>query len=566
MASCSPAGSVTYYVDFAHGDDSRAGTSPETAWQRAPGDALASSRAAKATLAPGDKVVFRSGVPYRGTITNRWSGTADKPITFTGLGWGEGMGIIDGSDPVTQVRPCASAADCGGAPLWQKLSRITYPPTLTGSIFLFGGKGLYWRSQLPVPADRFYPDDTRQFIPTPVTMAGALAGGTLNNPELAAAASGGGGEMKLAFWQLGNEIRTTPLTAVTAQSLRFSPEGMKLPDTREGKVALLNSFAGLTEPGTYLSLQPGVLLAWLRDGDSSATLSIGSGRAGLDFGGQSHIRVDGLWLRNFSGSQGENRLGNTALINRHGNRKLATDLQVRGSRLGPAALEHGGGILTVSNTRSFRLLSSRIEDIQYGSGIRTGPNNADLKVAGNVFQRVGRTAITYFSVDGGEISGNFLTDIRGIHGNALTTYLANRNILITNNCVVNASRPLTFHGNRTPDVRNDITIRGNILISAPGGQAAINSWGAFTNGVTITGNIALGHKLGMLMNQKDRNLTVEGNAGNRIELRGPKPSDWTIANNDESLTRDDLKGSQFSEDGCAVVTKGLTVRTTRTPR
>lgn len=561
LAGCTPAGSATYYVDFDHGDDSRAGTSPETAWQRAPGDALAKGRAGAASLAAGDKLIFRAGVHYRGTIDNRWSGTADKPIIFTGLGWGEGMGIIDGSDPVTEARPCASAADCGGAPQWQQLTRIRYPATEAVSVFLFGDGGLYWRSQLPVPADRFYPDDTRQFVQTPTSMAADLKAGTLNNPDLATAAMGGGGDMRLVFWVLGNEIRTTPVTAKSTQALGFSPEGLKLPDQRDGKVALLNSFAGLTEPGTYLTLAPGVLLAWRRDGDH--ILSTGVGRSGFDINGQSHIRIDGLDFRNFSGAQGESRLGNTAIRNR---RRQAVDVQVRGSRLGPAALEHGGGIISVSYTKGFRLLSSRVEDIQFGSGVRTGPDNADLVVSGNVFRRLGRTAVAYFSVDGGEISGNYLTDIRGLHGNAMSTYLANRNILVANNCVVNASRPLTFQGNYTPEIRNDITIRDNILISAPEGQAAINSWNRNSNGVTISGNVLMGHKISMLMNQGDLNLTVRGNAGNRIEWRGPIQPGWTVSDNTESLTRNDVAGGRFNEDACEVVTKSLTVRTTRTPR
>lgn len=563
-AGCAPAGSATYYVDWAGGDDGRAGTSPEAAWKHAPGDEEAGGRAAAASLSGGDRVIFRAGVPYRGSISIRVSGTEEAPITYTGAGWGEGMGIIDGSMPAKAARPCASAQDCGGAPNWQKLWRIEFTaPTATARSVLFGKDGLYWRSQLPVLKDPFFSDDRRAYATTSLTSLGALRKGLLENKGMAEAARHGGGSgMELAFWVMPNIVTRVPVQGVEGDALRFDPNGLRFYEDRDGRVALVDSFGGLHAPGTFLTLSPGVILAWPREGETAATLSVGTGRPGIDFRDAKHIRIDSLHFRYFVAGPGEQRAGMPVGTNMPG----SEDVQVRGSTFVQMSMENGAGVVAPTATQGFRLLSSRIEDIQFGSGVRTRMRNHDLKVQGNVFRRLGRTAIGFLSVQGGEVSGNFLDEIRGIHGNAITAYLANKDVVIAGNCVVNSSRPLTFHGNKTPDVPNNIAIRNNILIATEEGQSAINGWGADTNGVEISGNVAMGAKMGILLNQRDSNVTVKGNDTNGIALRGDARADWNISGNSENLSRAQVSHGVFNEDGCEVKGSMATVKTSRLPR
>jgi hypothetical protein len=308
-------------------------------------------------------------------------------------------------------------------------------------------------------------------------------------------------------------------------------------------------------------LAPGVILARLRPGDSAATLSVGTGRAGIALAKQSHIRIEGLWFRNLAGARGRLREGIGVGAFQNGSR----DIEVAGNRFGPAAIESGQGIVQIFGTEDFRLIANRIEDVAFGSGLRTASVNRRLTVEGNVVRRIGRTAITMFAVDGAVVRGNMLLDIRGIHGNGITAYLANRDILIEGNCVVGSSRPLTFHGNKTPEVVNGITIRGNILVSQPGGQAAINSWGASTNGVVIEGNILAAPRTGLLMNQSDSNVRVTGNDTTGITTRGPARPDWVIADNSERLRFEDALAGRFSEDSCEVPLSRLKLKVVRAP-
>jgi hypothetical protein len=118
---------ASYFVDFAAGSDRADGRSPETPWKRAPGDSRAGSGPRSVRLLPGDTVLFRGGVAYRGTIVVRSAGTAVAPIRYIGNGWGPAPALLDGSEPAIHARPCRSARDCDGEAGWARLHRLSLP-------------------------------------------------------------------------------------------------------------------------------------------------------------------------------------------------------------------------------------------------------------------------------------------------------------------------------------------------------------------------------------------------------------------------------------------------------
>ena len=120
-----PTAAATFYVDFANGSDQASGLSPDAAWKRAPGDSRAGAGPRAIRLQPGDTVLFRGGVAYRGTIVVRASGTLEAPIRYVGNGWGAAPAILDGSEPTAEARPCRSARDCGGDSDWAGLHRVS---------------------------------------------------------------------------------------------------------------------------------------------------------------------------------------------------------------------------------------------------------------------------------------------------------------------------------------------------------------------------------------------------------------------------------------------------------
>lgn len=545
---CAPAASGSWYVDHASGHDDADGRSPQTAWKHAPGDNKATGRAASQRLQPGDKVIFRAGIPYRGGITLRDSGTADRPITYTGLGWGEGLAIIDGADPVRAVRPCASASDCGGARNWQQLSRVEFAPTGTSDVVLYGRSGPYWPSQLPLLSDPFFGNERRQFVVTELSQLPELKQGRLHSKLLADAARNGG-RMELAIWIRSNRVVRRPVLRVEGDIVHFDAEGVRFYEDRKGAVALNGSFDGLQQPGYHVVVGPGLVVARLRPEDDADTLAIGSPRIGFNLNDQSHIVLTGFHFRHQTSSAGRLREGYAVTSFK----RNARDIELSGSLFGPAVMGNRRGIVQLSGGDGFRFLANRIENIVAGGGFRatTGkPRNVEVK--GNVIRKIGATGITMFGVTNGRIIGNILIDIQGIHGNAITAYLGNQNILIEGNCVVRSRRPLTYHGDRKQDMHNNLVIRRNIFIASPDGQAAINSWGKNIRGVRIEENLAVGPRLGMLINRNDRDVVIRGNDGGRIATRGVERSDQTIADNRTDLKLQDMSAGRFSEAGCHV--------------
>jgi hypothetical protein len=80
---------AVYYVDSASGSDFQSGLSASSAWSTL-------SRAALATLAPGDYLLLKRGSVWHEPLVVSWSGAPDLPINIGGYGSGASP-LIDGS-------------------------------------------------------------------------------------------------------------------------------------------------------------------------------------------------------------------------------------------------------------------------------------------------------------------------------------------------------------------------------------------------------------------------------------------------------------------------------------
>ena len=160
---------TTYYVDFAGGLDSRAGTSAALSWQHCPGDTNATGTASSTVLTGGDMVIFKGGVYYRGTVVCKWSGSTGNPILYDGNtagNFGSGRAIIEGSENLTGWTPCVSAADCGGNTNWAHIYKATVPTNINVFIAnMYENDQMLWPAQDPDLTDPFYPDDTSTYNP-----------------------------------------------------------------------------------------------------------------------------------------------------------------------------------------------------------------------------------------------------------------------------------------------------------------------------------------------------------------------------------------------------------------
>ena len=158
-----------YYVDFEGGSNGNSGRSPASAFKHCPGDREASGRAANTGLKPGDTVIFKGGVHYRGSIEARWSGEKGGRITYDGNTagtFGQGRAILDGSEIVTGWKRCRSAAECGGNPNWKNIYWAHAPKLFSAMTAGVDQDGrLLYPAQYPNPKDPFWSDDRGSFLP-----------------------------------------------------------------------------------------------------------------------------------------------------------------------------------------------------------------------------------------------------------------------------------------------------------------------------------------------------------------------------------------------------------------
>lgn len=524
--ACAQAPAI-YHVDFDNGSDTNDGRSPQRPWKHAPGDSRATAAPASKKLAPGDTVRFKAGVRYRGSIAIRSSGTQEQPITYIGSGWGNGAAIIDGADPVLSVEPCPDASACGGAPNWQSLQLVRFKAPPSKFTKLYDTTGQLFLSQYPLPADPFNHDNRDEYVQTAVSDAEDLAAGFLENAELAEVARGGGDHQSLAIWHRPNLVTRRKITSISGDTIRFQGGDMKPYTDRPGAAAVAGSPRLLTRPGTYALISDTSAVVYPRP--DGGELAVGNGRSGFNTWAHSHIVITGFQFANGTAAWNERRNGLAIYNTGNG---VSRNLVIANNIFGPAALVSGSGILAPGAVEYLLVRGNRFDRIEYGSGIRFGNNTTNIRIIGNQFSRFGRTGLYMGGVRNAEVRGNIISDVVSVHGNGMSFYLRNQNILVENNCIYGSFRPLTFNGAKG-EVRNNLTIRNNIFISTPDARAAISGWGGSADGIMIENNIALGGDRGVLLHRGDKNVTVVGNLMTKLAAPRSIPSGWVLKDNKE---------------------------------
>lgn len=540
-----PQGSGTvYYVDFASGDDANSGTSTSKPWKRAPGDALATGTPASIVLKGGDTVRFKGGVSYRGELRVKFSGTAQEPIVFTGTGYGTGSAIFDGADSVTSSVPCPSQSACGGATNWSSLRLVKYKePAGTSYRKLFDEAGALFEAKAPVASDPFWGDNISEMAVIPVAQASALQTGRLENAELAAAATGQP-NARLLLWESGNVVNEYRILSISGSTILFDATGLTPYTDRDSRGAIVGSLKAVTKPGLYGILSPGTAVVFPRKNGGTGFF-IGSGRFAFNMNGQSNIVIGGFeFLRGTADSTEWYR--GVAIANHSSD--VVKNLVVERNRFAHAGLKTGRGIIHLGTSDGVTIRNNSLSDVEFGSGMRLFGRN--FTVERNRLQRIGRTGIYMGGMINGTVRSNILADLRGVHGNAMSFYLANNNIQVTNNCVFGSTRPLTWHGNKSAPMVNNLQFIGNILLSTSTGDNASASWGAFTGGVTFRNNLAIGSKYGILLNAQDTNVTVTQNRTRKIVFSGGQPAAWTVSNNQTDATYAEVANATLTMNGC----------------
>jgi hypothetical protein len=458
-----PLWAATYYVDYSKGNDALKGTSQADAWKHSPGDKDATDTAKSVVLAPGDVVLLKGGVIYRGSVEVPASGKEGSPVTYKGDGWGAGKAVIDGSAPIgANWTRCASADELRGNKNFEKIYWTAAPKGfgfLTGT---YEGSDFIYPCQDPPPADPFHYDRTDQLRVLPTKNAAASQTDTSitdsrNFTQTDPAYYDGA---YVLIWHQPNVTRTYKVTGFDPNTHTIRHEklgGAGIYKDRDTYYAIMNHPAFLSGPGQYYhDEKAGRLYVWPRKAGSpdGNDFSVAAGEMGLKSTGKHHLLIEGFIVQKFVfgiGAEG----------------KDASDVEIRNCEVRSLKSNDKYGIF-VSGT-NMKVTNNRVTDCQRAVGIIA--NGKDVVIKGNWVQRTSRQGIWFMGVEHCQIVGNTVVDVSGTHANGISVYLFSKDTLIAGNRVLKTGSAFTYHGNgdKTPKAEG-MYVYNNIF------DGAVNSW------------------------------------------------------------------------------------------
>ena len=527
---------ATYYIDFDHGSDQATGLAETQAWKHAPGDPQAQDAPRRIGLRPGDKVLFRGGVIYRGAIRLEDSGAEGEPITYSGQGFGTGRAIISGRDVVSvQVRACEAAAGCAGLAAAPDLRVIEMPqPVKPSDQVLIDGR-LLELAQTPDLPDSFWYDDLKHYqraSPSDLTTDGGrwrLRNGFIRKALGVAPVD----DLVVHVWGQPNAVSSARAESYDpgSSTVVLQDPGLKPYTDQDTLFALVNHPALLHRPYEFATLDRGarlVVRAPLPPGQGQVEVS--RRRAAFTLGEVSHLVLQGFDIQGFTGADNDWG-GGSALLS---SGQPAQDVTFRDNEVHDLTSWDGSGAVHVSNISNLSVVDNRFFRLWRGAGVMLGGKSHDIQIRRNSFDHIGRTGMLVIGAKRVWIDRNRLTGLFAHHGNGLSIYLGNQDVLVSNNLIGETTRGVTFQGSGAPNAEpNRIVIRRN-LIQATGDEAsAVQSWGGPALGVTIEGNVLLAPEGGfaLRLTDADQNLDVRRNLVGGMAVGGSPPANWSLRDN-----------------------------------
>jgi parallel beta-helix repeat protein len=465
--------SATYYVDFDGENDSTAGTSPDQAWKHCPGDPEARDKAAAVNLAGGDRVLFRGGVVYRGSIVARQSGEEGKPILYDGNSglFGAGRAIIDGSEVLTGWKKCASAEEADGNPNWASIWRteVPYPLPDPKAANLYEGQAALFAAYDPNMKCPWEPDATCEYYAFDPNRATTTS---IQDEKVFVQSTPHAWDGAFVGMRLPDGVMYFRITGFdpTAHKITFQENkaifGAHKGPKGELQYCLLNSLAIMNHPGLCVVRsrdRKSEIFIWPHGSGEPSDITVTRRQVGFNINGQSHLTIQEFWIRKFV-NFGSRECGTAILDDEN---KPNGGLVIRDNLITGCNRTLGSGktaAISLSGLKGSRVENNSILD-NYGSvGIRI-LKGAGHVIKGNEIRRCGGVGILLWQdskncqVIGNTIADNTVENLAGHSPIGMLLYKGCENVLIFGNTIVNnGQRPLALY---EPD--GNITIACNVF-------------------------------------------------------------------------------------------------------
>jgi|GEM_PF-1122251 len=478
-----------YFVDFTAGNNTNAGTNASSPWKHAPGDADATGIPGTIVLLPGDRVLFRGGVEYRGSVSIPASGTAGNPIIYKGDGWGTSKAVLDGSETVSGWTRCSSAADCFGNPHWQSIYFAAIPDTVPWSAANLHEDGRFlYVAQEPDMPDPFFNDANAHFFQLAsgqMTTTGITDPARFDQPD-----ADYWNDSSVLAYVLPNVVVLRSIQSYIPAQNRIVYDSPTNDPAGYDRYSIYNSPHAIDSPGEYFCdprASGGTRRVYLWPRDPAALenglISVSRRRFGVDIGARSHVVIEGFEIRQFAGSFLIDGIG----IGCHTAAHIAkSDITVRNNFIHDNLHPDGGyGGVYLSHCADSRVENNVIRENMKHSGI-TVVSSQRVMVSGNTCHRAGGTTLKFYTCTDLQVIRNTVTEGKGTHANGMTFYLSCSNVLADGNRVVDSNICLTYQES------NNLTFINNIFDGADHTSFVVASWSGNTGTVNLINNTIVG--------------------------------------------------------------------------
>lgn len=439
----------TYYVDFDGGNDNYNGRSTAAAFKHCPGDSQATGIADTTALAPGDKVIFKGGVIYRGEVQCYWSGASGNPIVYDGNTentFGTGRAVIDGSEVLTGWTQCTSAAECGGNPNYASIYWTYLPAGVTTfSANVYEDDTLTWVAQHPNQPDPFWFDEIDNYL----TFDSATSTTIVDEDYFTMAGSDyWDGYTYILIWAGANNTYPKRVTGYDQATHTISYETLGTSHYNPGKYAMSNSLKILDVPGEYVVREDQTdgsggakIYLWpLTGGVAGKTFTVSVRTQAVELNDESYVTFRGFRMQKASGGIGG--YSGTGSAIRNSGSAMKYDVIIEDNEFTMNKSMEGQPTVSidkvsnslVDNNHVFHNVASRgmiVSGCQYTS------------IRNNLLQKNGHTSIIYYHASHCDIIGNTVTDSCGVHANGITVYLDSDDVLVACNVVLDGNIAFT---------------------------------------------------------------------------------------------------------------------------
>ncbi|RFA29343.1 hypothetical protein CAI21_09745 [Alkalilimnicola ehrlichii] len=464
-----------YYVDYDGGSDANDGTSPESAWKHSPRDPNATGKPAEVRLKPGDGVIFKGGVVYRGSIAIRDSGTASAPVVFDGTGreFGQGSAIIDGSEFLTGWQ-------CSGE-ICHTILPDKLPEEWQGDVFalnLYTENRRMTLAQGPEPASDY-------FVPYQLEDLVAVEGHQFDTTwvedfDVLSEIFGEGniGRAHVVIWANDNRIVLAPIESYDARRGRIVFEDNRaryFPNNSRTYYAIVNHQNVLSQPGEFV-YDPETREVWVIPFPNTDvnTITYSLRPVGIDVQAD-HVVVQGFIAQKFVGARHQWHDGVGIRVYANGPLKVSErrGVLVQGNEVRFNSSRESYGAIYTRATRDLRILNNYVHHNFPNRGIQA-TEGFGTEISGNHVSGGGHTGITFFRTENSIIAYNTVDAVTAVHANGISNYLSSHGNLILGNRVENGNIALTTKHSR------NVTIAHNILTTHDANEGvnfAVADWG-----------------------------------------------------------------------------------------